>query len=164
MQIGLIITRKFSHWASFWKWKILKLGNIAYWNSCRRRMCKRRRLWVNSPLRLNWQQVTADFRAPESHWSSSGLNCRYRFKFLALAINMYCFVNIVSELVIRSSEWTFECCKGFFFNQCFWAQNAANMHPTFDCSIVPGHFDKQWRIQTFRYGVGLRSFPWIRHL
>ena len=74
-------------------------------------MCKRRRLWVHSPSRLNWQQVTDDFRAPESHWSSSGLNCRYRFKFLALAINMYCFVNIVTELVIRACEWTFECCN-----------------------------------------------------
>ena len=72
-------------------------------------MCKRRKLWVHSPRRLNWQQVTDDLRAPESHWSSSGLNCRYRFKFLALAINMYCFVNIVTELVIRASEWTFEC-------------------------------------------------------
>ena len=74
-------------------------------------MCKRRRLWIHSPSRLNWQQVTDDFRAPESHWSSSGLNCRYRFKFLALAINMYCFVNIVTELVIRACEWTFECCN-----------------------------------------------------
>ena len=72
-------------------------------------MCKRRKLWVHSPRRLNWQQVTDDLRAPESHWSSSGLNCRNRFKFLGLAINMYCFVNIVTELVIRASEWTFEC-------------------------------------------------------
>ena len=85
-------------------------------------------------------QVTDDFRAPESHWSSSGLNCRYHFKFLALAINMYCFVNIVTELVIRASEWTFECCnwKRNFLKSIFLGSNAVNMRPTFDCSIVPG--------------------------
>ena len=52
---------------------------------------------------------------------------------------MYCLVNIVSELFERLSKplnAVIE--KGIFLNQFFWAQNAANMHPTFDCSIVPG--------------------------
>ena len=60
---------------------VLKVKEIAYWDSSRRRMCKRRRSWVHSPSRLNFQQVTHDFQAPESNWSSSGLNCRYHFKF-----------------------------------------------------------------------------------
>ena len=73
---------------------------------------------------------------------------------------MYCFANIVSELFERLSEplnAVIE--KGIFLNQFFWAQNAANMHPTFDCSIVPGQPPPQAPRFSQDRGEGLGDEP-----